>query len=253
MILKSTEWQYMQALRRNWFISDLHLDPTHPDISSQFIALLGQCDASVEHLYILGDLFEVWIGDDDDSPFLADLMNHMQHAAQRGTKIHIMHGNRDFLMGRRFFAMAGAELLPDPIVIDVYGTAVLLMHGDTLCKADEKYLRARKFARNRLLQTLFLLLPLSWRRHIAAKARKASEKYTSTAELSIMDVTQDEVVRMMQLHRTQHLIHGHTHQPDTHQLEVDGHACVRYVLPAWHNGGSVFEWREDGSKLLLPL
>lgn len=253
MNLKSTEWQYMQALRRNWFISDLHLDAGHQDISNQFISLLGRCDASVEHLYILGDLFELWIGDDDDSPFIAELLPHFQRAVNAGTKIHIMHGNRDFLLGKRFLQQTGCEFLPEQTVIDVYGTPVLLMHGDTLCTADLEYLKARKFARNIILQKIFLFLPLSWRRHLAAKARQSSMKHTSNTELSIMDVTHEEVIRLMQLHQTRHLIHGHTHKPDIHQFNIQDHACERIVLPAWHHGGSVFEWREDGGKELLRL
>lgn len=253
MILKSIEWLYMQALRRNWFISDLHLDPGHPDITSQFITLLNRCDASVEHLYILGDLFEIWIGDDDDSPFLADIITQLQQATLRGTKIHIMHGNRDFLLGKKFWQQTGCEWLAEPSVVDMFGTPVLLMHGDTLCTADIKYLRARKLARNTLLQTIFLLLPLSWRRRLADKARQASSKHTGMTAAAIMDVTHDEVVRVMQLHQTKHLIHGHTHRPDTHKFNIGVNACERIVLPAWHYGGSVFEWREDGTKGLIAL
>lgn len=243
----------MQALRRTWFISDLHLDPQQRAITEQFKQLLAQCDSMVDHLYILGDLFELWIGDDDDTPFLADIILSLRRATQQGTRIHIMHGNRDFLLGKKFLQATGCDLLLDETVVDVYGKPVLLMHGDTLCTADVKYLQARKWARNRLLQQLFLSLPLSWRRSLAAKARHASHEHTSNTPLAMMDVTQAEVERVMQHYQTSYLIHGHTHRPDIHSFTRENIICTRIVLPAWHNGGSVFEWREDGTSSLMPI
>jgi UDP-2,3-diacylglucosamine hydrolase len=238
----------MQTLSRTWFISDLHLDPGHPEITSQFIKLLSSCDESVDALYILGDLFEIWIGDDDNSDFHQEITRQIKLITERGTKVYIMHGNRDFLIGSKFLAATGAELLTDEHKINLYGTPVLLMHGDTLCTQDIAYLRARKFAHNKIIQTLFLLLPISFRKKIAARARKASAEHTSNTALAIMDVTQSEVEQVMKKHEVDFLIHGHTHRPDTHQFMTDQHTKTRIVLPAWHDGGSVFEWREDGTK-----
>jgi len=243
----------MQSLRKTWFISDLHLDANHPETTRQFIDLLDKCDQSVDDLYILGDLFELWIGDDDTSPFLNNLIKYMQRASQHGTRLHFMHGNRDFLIGRRFLQQTGCHLLAEEEKIMVYGTPVLLMHGDTLCLEDPAYLRARTLAQNKWLQRLFLMLPLSIRRKIAARARQASQKHTSMASSAMMDVTQHEVERIMQRHQVTTLIHGHTHRPHTHAFDIQQTPYFRIVLPAWHGGGSVFEWREDGEKSLIPL
>lgn len=243
----------MQAVRKTWFVSDLHLDANHPEITSQFIELLDKCDESVDDLYILGDLFELWIGDDDSSPFITDLMKHMQRASQRGARIHFMHGNRDFLIGHRFLKQTHCHLLQEEEKIDLYGKPVLLMHGDTLCTEDTAYLRARGYAQKKWLQKLFLLLPLTIRKKIAARARKASEKHTSMTTLSIMDVTQHEVERMMKQHQVDTLIHGHTHRPHTHSFLVDDQTYTRIVLPAWHGGGSVLEWRANGEKEMIQL
>lgn len=243
----------MQPLRRTWFISDLHLDEKNPEITSQFIRLLEDADHSVDDIYILGDLFETWIGDDDQSAFHQSILTALHDAVKRGTNVHIMHGNRDFLLGRRFTQETGCHFLSDPVVISVYSTPVLLMHGDTLCTRDVDYLRARKFMRNPVLQTIFLLLPLSWRQKIALRAREASEKHTRTTSMEIMDVTHDEVARMMQKFKVDYLIHGHTHRPDVHRFSVDSRDKTRIVLPAWHNGGSVFEWRSDGGMGLINL
>ncbi len=243
----------MHNVRRAWFVSDLHLDPDHPEITKQFIELLDKCDKSVEDLFILGDLFELWIGDDDHSPFLEEILRHMQNASQRGTRMHIMRGNRDFLIGPAFIKKSGCRLLGDEEIIDVFGTPVLIMHGDTLCTADTAYLRARKWAHNQWIQRLFLLLPLSLRKKIAAKARAASKEHTSNTEPSIMDVTQEEVARKMSQHHVQTLIHGHTHRPDIHHFLIKDQTHTRIVLPAWHDGGSVFEWRENGEMELIAL
>ena len=243
----------MQALRKTWFISDLHLDPAHQEISNQFIKLLTLCDNSVDDIYILGDLFEIWIGDDDHSTFHAAMINQLKQAARHGTRIHFMHGNRDFLIGQQFLTQSGCHLMADEERISVYGTPVLLMHGDTLCTLDTAYLRARKFAHSKILQKLFLLLPISIRKNIAARARKASEKHTGNTEASIMDVTQSEVERVMLKHDVDYLIHGHTHRPAMHQFSSSDRDKSRIVLPAWHHGGSVLEWRDNNEKKFFDL
>ncbi len=241
----------MQALRKTWFISDLHLDAGHPEITHQFMTLLQSCQGQAEDLYILGDLFELWIGDDDQNPLHKKIIEAMHKTAEAGTRLHFIRGNRDFLIGRKFLAATHCEQLVDETKITLYGTPVLLMHGDTLCTRDTAYLRARKFAHNRIIQTLFLWLPLFLRRKIAARARRASEKHTSTTEITIMDVTQNEVERVMAKHSASTLIHGHTHRPNIHHFTANHHDQTRIVLPAWHDGGTVFEWREDGAQQFI--
>lgn len=243
----------MPSLNKTWFISDLHLDPGHPEITSQFIKLMHSADNTVNDIYILGDLFEVWIGDDDHGAFNDGIAELLAKTAGRGTRIHFMHGNRDFLIGKKFLAASGCDLLKDEEKINLYGTPVLLMHGDTLCTQDIHYLRARKFAHNKILQNIFLMLPVKLRKKIASGARHASTKHTSTTDAAIMDVTQIEVERMMRKHDVNTLIHGHTHRPNIHTFQADHQEKSRIVLPAWHNGGSVFEWRSDGTKEFIQI
>jgi len=243
----------MQSLKKTWFISDLHLDPDHPEISFQFIKLLQSSNESVDDIYILGDLFEAWIGDDDSTPFNESIIAAIKDAVLRGTRIHIMHGNRDFLIGKNFLEKSRSTLLDEEEKIDVYGTPVLLMHGDTLCTKDVSYLRARKMMRSRILQSIFLFLPISFRKKLAHQARSESQKYTSTAKPDIMDVSQSEVERVMQKHGIDYLIHGHTHKPSVHQFDVGDKTKNRIVLPAWHDGGTVFEWASDGKRQYIKL
>lgn len=234
-------------------ISDLHLQEERPDLTRAFLHFLQTRAVTAEALYILGDLFEVWVGDDGMTASQRAIANALQETADAGTRIHLMHGNRDFLIGKKFLAASGCDLLKEEEKINLYGTPVLLMHGDTLCTQDIHYLRARKFAHNKILQTIFLLLPISFRKKIAAGARNASSKHTSTTDAAIMDVTQQEVERVMRTYDVNTLIHGHTHRPNIHTFQVDQQEKSRIVLPAWHNGGSVFEWRSDGTKELKQI
>lgn len=243
----------MQTLSKTWFISDLHLDPSHPEIISQFSALLNTADASVDAIYILGDLFEVWIGDDEQSAFHTEIIQQLNNCVTRGTKIYVMHGNRDFLIGSKFLAASGCILLNDEEKINLYGTPVLLMHGDTLCTQDTAYQRARKFMHHKILQSIFLMLPISFRKKIAAAARKASKEHTGTTDAYLMDVTQAEVERVMQAHDINVLIHGHTHRPAIHIFTNADHEKKRIVLPAWHGDVSVLEWRSDNSKEFVNI
>lgn len=239
--------QDIKDMQKTWFVSDIHLDSRQPEIVNQFKALLNSCDSTVDDLYLLGDIFEIWVGDDDNSPLHQEIIKNLQNVAQRGTRLHFLPGNRDFLIGEAFLKSANCSRLPDEACIDVYGTPVLVMHGDTLCTQDTQYLRFREFAHSRWIQKLFLMLPLSWRMKIAEKARDASTKHTSQTKASYMDVTQAEVQRIMQKHQVNYLIHGHTHLPNTHRFTADGNDKTRIVLPAWHQVGRVLEWRADNS------
>jgi len=238
-------------MKKTLFISDLHLEEKTPQTTALFLKLLDNCDREVDALYILGDLFEAWIGDDDDSPFVQSIISSIKKASDKGLKIYLMRGNRDFLYGKRIEAKAGVSLLPDEACISLYGKHVLLMHGDTLCTRDTAYLEWRKKARNRFLHTVFFLsLPLSIRRKIADMLRKKSSEYSRQKPEEMMDVTQEEVERLMQKHQVNDLIHGHTHRPGIHQFNLNAHPSKRIVLGAWHDAGSVLVWDEMGRKEL---
>lgn len=233
----------MTSSRKTLFISDIHLDESHPLIAEKFIHLLQNLDTSVDALYILGDLFEAWIGDDDLSLFHVRLMRAMRAACDKGCPIYFMRGNRDFLIGKSFAQASSCILLADEEKINLYGTPILLMHGDTLCTQDLAYLRARKWMHQSFLQFMFKCLPLSWRRKIADKMRAKSSRETSQKADYVMDVTASEVDRLMNKYQVQVLIHGHTHKPDVYEL---AQGKQRIVLAAWHEYGSVLEWDEDG-------
>lgn len=218
-------------------ISDLHLEQERPDISRAFLHFLETRAIQAQALYILGDFFEVWIGDDAITPFQRSIAHALRQLSERGTRIYLMHGNRDFLIGKTFCREAGCTLLPDPSVIELNGERVLLMHGDSLCTQDVGYMKLRRWLRNPL--TLFILrhLPLSTRQKLARKLRNESRTQTRMKASDIVDVTPDEVLRIMQLYKVHTLIHGHTHRPCMHQLTLDGHAAQRIVLGDWDKQG----------------
>lgn len=230
------------------FISDLHLEENRPDITDVFLRFLSEQAPQAEALYILGDFFEIWIGDDDLTPFNLLIINALRAATANGLPIFIMHGNRDFLLGKRFLQSTGCTLLPEEYVLDVYGTPILLMHGDTLCTEDKIYLKFRKKGRNRFLQTLFLWKKLAKRRIIAENYRLKSKTHTSTVPDRIMDVTQEEVARKMQQHHVQNLIHGHTHREAIHSFQLENKPATRFVLGPWHENGSVLVWDNSGKR-----
>lgn len=241
--------------RKTLFISDLHLNVNQPHITEQFVMLLLQCKtSSVDALYILGDLFEAWIGDDDDTSFHRMIIKALKEVTSAGIPIYFLRGNRDFLIGRRFLKKTGCQLLADETKINLYGQPVLLLHGDTLCTRDIAYMKWRKKARNPILHTLFfLMLPLSMRRKKADNMRQQSAEYTKTAMKEIMDVTQEEVERVMQKHEVHYLIHGHTHRPNIHKFLINNIPCERIVLGAWHDDADVLVWDASGKKELIAL
>ncbi len=240
-------------MKKSLFISDLHLDSAHPAIAKLFMHLLEKAGTDVDGIYILGDLFEFWVGDDDQSDFNRSIINALKSTTEKGIPVYLLHGNRDFLLGKKFIAATGCQLLPDESVVTIYNTPVLLMHGDTLCTRDLVYLKSRKWIRNHFIQTLFLLMPLRLRQFLAAKMREKSQQYVTSTPIDIMDVTHSEVVKVMQKHRVAFLIHGHTHRLGMHQFTLESMPAMRIVLGAWHHHGSVLEWNEDGGKSLLTL
>jgi UDP-2,3-diacylglucosamine hydrolase len=241
-----------KTLHKIIFISDLHLQPEQPAITHAFLHLLNQIDTSVDALYILGDLFEVWIGDDYGLPHHHEIIQALKAASQK-TPIYFLHGNRDFLIGKEFFKQTACQLLPDETKINVYGERVLLMHGDTLCTQDLAYMQARKKLRHPFIQKVFLLLPIALRKKIADSARKKSMQHTSSASYDSMDVVQAEVEQVMQKHQVNYLIHGHTHKPDFHEFSLQGKQFNRLVLGAWHDRGNMLVWESSGKKELKQL
>lgn len=234
---------------RNLFISDLHLEAKRPDITRAFLRFLDEQASQADALYILGDFFEVWLGDDNPDPLADQVSAALLALSQKNTAIYLMHGNRDFLIGKDFCRRSGATLLRDPTLIQLNGERVLLMHGDSLCIDDIGYIRMRRWLRNPL--SLFILrnLPLKTRHQIGRKLRNESQTRTRYKSLDITDVNQDEVLQVMREHRVTTLIHGHTHRPAMHPLEVDGKAVQRIVLGDWDKTGWVLEMGTDGYRL----
>jgi UDP-2,3-diacylglucosamine hydrolase len=231
------------------FISDLHLDPVRPEITESFLALLRGEARRAEALYILGDFFEVWVGDDDDDPHYARVMAGLKELTAAGVPVHFMHGNRDFLAGEGFLQKTGAVMLPDPTVIDLYGKPALLMHGDTLCTDDVEYQMVRRMLRDPAWQKDYLAKPLTERRAIAAHARAESKTHTAAKAEYIMDVNQREVEALMRKHQVARLIHGHTHRPAVHRFKSDGQDKERVVLGDWYEQSSCLRWDQGGGLL----
>lgn len=222
------------------FISDLHLTAARPAINELFFDFLEREGRHAQALYILGDFFEYWIGDDAlDQAEYQPIARALRAVVAAGTPISIMRGNRDFLLGERFTREIGCALIEDPTVIDLYGTPVLLMHGDTLCTDDVDYLAFRKMTRAGGWQHDFLAKPMPERDAIARGHRELSRQSTAQKAPEIMDVTQAAVVAALREHGVRDLIHGHTHRPGKHVFDLDGAPASRTVLGDWYEQGSV--------------
>ena len=236
------------------FISDLHLDPLRPGITRLFGHFLEREARTADALYILGDLFEAWVGDDDPSDTGEFVAAHLAALSGRGVPVYFMHGNRDFLLGADYARRAGMQLLADPTVIDLHGRRALLMHGDTLCTGDLAYQQFRMQTRDPAWQARFLSQPLGARLAFAQQARAASQarqgdlRDAGTME-TITDVAPGAVHDAFLGHGVDLLIHGHTHRPAVHALDVDGRACTRIVLGDWYEQGSVLRADRDGVRL----
>jgi len=234
------------------FISDLHLDGEWPEITRQFLEFLDGEARTARALYILGDLFEAWIGEDDPDPSKQAVMEALRTLTASGVPCYVMHGNRDFLLGKRFSAATGVQLLPDSIVLDLYGRRTLLMHGDTLCTDDHAYQRLRRIVRNPLVKLLLRSLPLAQRQRLAQKLRAGSKAHIDAMDKArpyIMDVNPQAVTAALRQAGTDCLIHGHTHRPAVHPLDLDGRPATRIVLGDWYEQGSVLRWNEQGYEL----
>ena len=234
------------AKGRSLFIADLHLSEQRPDITAAFLLFLQQKAIDADALYILGDLFEVWIGDDNPEPLLDTVATALARLSAQ-VPIYFIHGNRDFVLRQGYANRAGMQLLPQQQVIDLYGTPTLIMHGDSLCTLDIAYQKFRKWWNQPWWQWLLLKTPIAFRQRLAAKARRksamhkaryASQQQQGQQQPQIMDVTPDEVPKVMAEAGVLKLIHGHTHRPAVHQLEVNGQAAERYVLGDWYTQSS---------------
>jgi len=236
-------------MTKTLFIADLHLSEERADISELFFHFL-RTDAVQSHaLYILGDLFEVWIGDDNITPLTTQVAAELKRLRDSGVEVFFIHGNRDFLLGPKYAKKAGITLLPQLQTINLYGTNVLIMHGDSLCTLDIEYQKFRTKSRRRWWQFMILSLPLAVRRAIARRARNRSAQVNSTKSMTIMDVTQSEVVNQMKRAEVDVLIHGHTHRPDTHTFNIGAQAATRIVLGDWYTQGSVLTVTSTGFTL----
>jgi UDP-2,3-diacylglucosamine hydrolase len=233
------------------FISDLHLAEERPEANERFIQFLEGTARGAEALYILGDFFEYWIGDDDiDAPFNAVMAGLLRRLTSEGTALYFMHGNRDFLVGERFCAATGAELLSDPYVRDIAGVKTLLAHGDTLCTDDADYQNWRRVARSEDWQRAFLAKPRAERRDLVHGLREKSKAVIGAKPADIMDVNDVAVARLMQAHGVTRLVHGHTHRPGRHALQIDGQPAERWVLPDWYEGGGYLEIATGAPRLV---
>jgi UDP-2,3-diacylglucosamine hydrolase len=233
------------------FISDLHLTAGDAETTRRFVEFLEGPARTARELFILGDLFEAWIGDDDDDPRLEPIVAALKGLTDAGVACTLMHGNRDFLLGRRFCEETGSRLLGDYERIVLFGQPVLLTHGDLLCSDDTRYQTLRAELRSAAWQRDFLARPLAERRQIASDLRQLSATEIAGKDDYIMDVNQATVERTMREHDVALLVHGHTHRPAVHRFELDGRPAARIVLGAWYHDPSIVRWTAAGFELEL--
>ena len=237
------------------FISDLHLAGERPAINRRFFDFLREQAPRAAVLYVLGDLFEYWIGDEeldaaDGDPLARKVAEAFGALSRGGVGVRLMHGNRDFLIGKRFCDVSGARLLQDPSVEKIGGARTLLMHGDTLCTDDVDYQAWRRTARSRDWQRGFLAKSLPERRRALQALREKSKEVVGAKPAEIMDVNDSAVREALRMHGLTRLVHGHTHRPARHALEVDGRRCERWVLPDWYERGGYLSIDDAGPRLI---
>lgn len=235
------------------FISDLHLDPSTPAQNKTFVHFLKTSALQADALYILGDFFDVWIGDDHRTPFIDEIKSALYDFTQRDIPTYFMRGNRDFLLGKQFAKATGMQLLSDPTTIQLYGENILLMHGDSLCTLDTKHQKFRRFVNKPFNQAWMLATPLRFRQWVAKRMRQQSQHHQSTLNDTIMDVAESAVVDVLEHNKTKLLIHGHTHRPAIHTWQLHHDTYKRIVLGAWHRCGSVLHYADDGNFQLIEL
>jgi len=230
-------------------VSDLHIDATHPAIGRQFVAFLEGEARAAEALYILGDLFETWIGDDDRDPHRQDVLAALRRLTAAGVRLYVMAGNRDFLYGQVFERATGATVLTDPTLVTRYGRTVLFTHGDALCTDDAPYQRLRAMVRDLAWQRVFLRLPRATREWLASAARAGSKEHTAQQSHMLMDVNPEAVTSVFRAADVDTLLHGHTHRPGIHSFVLDGRPRTRIVTGDWTHAASVVIWDAAGLRL----
>lgn len=240
------------AKQNTLFIADLHLDPSDVQLLQLFHQFWRDYGRHAEKVYILGDLFESWYGDDDDSEFANTVANELSQATASGTEVFLMSGNRDFLMGKRFAHKTGCRYLPDLSLVDVYGRPVLLTHGDSLCTEDKLHQVYRKTLQP-VMKFLAPYSPISLRRHVGNGLRKKSKQRTKRTAMDIMDVQPAAVEKVLQKYGADTLIHGHTHRGAIHELSVNGLPAKRIVLHTWHQQGNFLLYTPSGNTEFKPF
>ena len=242
----------MQA--HSYFISDLHLCAAYPDITQGFFQFLSHEASQAQALYILGDFFELWVGDDHTTPFNTSIINALRDLSQQGVKIYFMPGNRDFLLGQRFLRAAGVHALPDPSVISLYGNTLLLTHGDGLCTLDYAHQRFRRLYLNKTLQRIVLCFSLRLRLWVGRKIRKKSRHQQIKAyDNPRFDVTEIGINTLVNQYPCQYMIHGHTHKPAIHEHVINDQTLQRVVLGAWDDEAQILRASADGRLTMVTL
>lgn len=232
------------------FISDVHLQEQTPSITAKFKHFMTTHALQAEALYILGDLFEFWIGDDDNQLFNCEILTLIQTVSKK-IPVFFMHGNRDFLIGKRFATVAGMQILPDPSVIDVYGQAVVLSHGDILCTDDIHHQKYRRIVSRASVQNIFQKIPLYFRRRIANSIRSQSKRHNRNSPRYITDINSTAAIELLEKNNCRLLIHGHTHRPGVHSIKLANSEAQRIVLGAWHDDCDYLQIHSNGEKKLL--
>lgn len=221
------------------FISDVHLSPHRPDTTQHLEALIHGPAQAADALYILGDFFDLWLGQDINPVWSTQILRQLQTLADSGTPVYFMHGNHDFLIEHDYLSQYHLHYIEDPTIINLYGIKTILLHGDSLCTLDKSYIRLKKLLRQPTLQSVFRKLPATWRQALANRLKKSSQRYTNKKSESIMDVSEKAVATTFKSTGAQRMIHGHTHRPALHPNQ-------RFVMDAWHQGPSVLVVKEGG-------
>ena len=232
------------------FISDLHISETQPEIANQFIDFLENHAQDCDALYILGDLFEYWIGDDNPNPYYKNIILYLNKYTNNGTPTYFMHGNRDFLIGEKFSKDTGIEILQDPSIIKINEERVLISHGDIFCTDDHEYQATRKLTRDPKWQTMMLGKSIAEREKFALEARIKSKKYTKYLPEDITDINQNEIIKTFKNNNINKILHGHTHRPAIHNIVINKVTHQRIVLGDWYEQGSILEWGKSGPNLI---
>ena len=237
-------------MKNIYFISDIHLDANNLDVTNKFIDFIDNKSPDMKELYILGDLFESWTDDKYDIAQNNIVISILKNISKSGTKIFLMHGNRDFLIGKQFSKTTGIEILPENYIVNLDESKILITHGDLLCTDDIDYQNFRKFIRNRLTLCFFNLLSNKFKIKISSYLRKKSKKITSQKPENIMDVNHETVLSFYKKFKTNIIIHGHTHRKNIHKIQNNGNNYMRYVLGDWHNSPSYIIYKNNKIKLL---